>query len=203
MVEVREWWSARDSRERATIWRAATHVSSCAAHRTRCPCGACRPHTHARSGAGAAAPDGEDRESALSTVIANHTTSLHHPAHPLTLMAVREKQLAALRAMLGGDAAGGAAAPWKVLVYCQAGEQIIAPLLNVGQLRELGVTLHLRLAAPRDPVPGAYFSPWVWWQGGGFIRQGFVLCWKEEHRGGGERERDGERAKPKPTVLHV
>ena len=42
---------------------------------------------------------------------------------------------------------------WKVLVYDRACQDIIAPLMKVGQLRNLGVTLHLALRAERHPVP--------------------------------------------------
>lgn len=42
---------------------------------------------------------------------------------------------------------------WKVLVYDKAGQEVIAPLLKVGALRNLGVTLHLALHAEREAVP--------------------------------------------------
>lgn len=32
---------------------------------------------------------------------------------------------------------------WKILIYDQDGRDIISPLLNVGALRQKGVTLHL------------------------------------------------------------
>lgn len=34
---------------------------------------------------------------------------------------------------------------WKVLIYDQDGRDIISPLLNVGALRQKGVTLHLQV----------------------------------------------------------
>ena len=42
---------------------------------------------------------------------------------------------------------------WKVLVYDKHGQEIIAPLLNVGALRNLGVTLHLPLHSDRQALP--------------------------------------------------
>ncbi|CAJ1009553.1 putative Sec1 family [Leishmania naiffi] len=44
---------------------------------------------------------------------------------------------------------------WRLLIFDDWGRDIIAPLLKVGQLRELGVTLYLHIATERDPVPGA------------------------------------------------
>lgn len=32
---------------------------------------------------------------------------------------------------------------WKLLIYDRCGQDIISPLLNVKELRELGVTLHM------------------------------------------------------------
>lgn len=32
---------------------------------------------------------------------------------------------------------------WKVLIYDRVGQDILSPLLKVGELRDLGVTLHL------------------------------------------------------------
>jgi len=42
---------------------------------------------------------------------------------------------------------------WKVLVYDRFGQDIISPLLNVKELREHGVTLHLPLHSDRDQIP--------------------------------------------------
>lgn len=44
---------------------------------------------------------------------------------------------------------------WKVLLYDEVGRNVIAPLFKVRDLREMGVTLHMKLDAPREPVPGA------------------------------------------------
>ena len=43
---------------------------------------------------------------------------------------------------------------WKVLVYDEAGRDVIAPLLKVFELRDLGVTLHMMIDKQRQPVPG-------------------------------------------------
>jgi hypothetical protein len=42
---------------------------------------------------------------------------------------------------------------WKLLIYDSNGQDIISPLLNVKELRECGVTLHLRLHSDRDAIP--------------------------------------------------
>ncbi|KAG8342279.1 putative Sec1 family [Trypanosoma vivax] len=47
------------------------------------------------------------------------------------------------------------AVTWRLLVYDDVGRSIIAPLLRVGDLRELGVTLYMHIKQKRDPVPGA------------------------------------------------
>jgi hypothetical protein len=55
---------------------------------------------------------------------------------------------------------GKEASAWKVLVYDEFCRDVISPLLNVGALRELGVTLHLNLDTERlgvPDVPAVYF----------------------------------------------
>lgn len=57
------------------------------------------------------------------------------------MASLRERQLAAIRKMLGASphvAGAEMAGPpeWKVLVYDSAGQDILAPLLNVAALRE-------------------------------------------------------------------
>ena len=50
--------------------------------------------------------------------------------------------------------------PWKVLVYDRFCRDVISPLLNVGELRKQGVTLHLLLDSDREQiadVPAVYF----------------------------------------------
>ena len=42
---------------------------------------------------------------------------------------------------------------WKVLLLDSHTRAIISPLLTVKELRSLGVTLHLSLESPRDPIP--------------------------------------------------
>jgi hypothetical protein len=49
---------------------------------------------------------------------------------------------------------------WKVLIYDKMGQDIISPLLKVGDLRENGVTIHMPLYSERQPiqdVPAIYF----------------------------------------------
>uniref|UniRef100_A0A8C4WV75 Sec1 family domain containing 1 n=1 Tax=Eptatretus burgeri TaxID=7764 RepID=A0A8C4WV75_EPTBU len=73
------------------------------------------------------------------------------------MAAVREKQAAAVRRFLNMNVPVGKSASsepvWKVLVYDRAGQDVISPLLNVRELRELGVTLHLLLHSERDAIP--------------------------------------------------
>ncbi|XP_055339412.1 sec1 family domain-containing protein 1-like [Paramacrobiotus metropolitanus] len=73
---------------------------------------------------------------------------------------VLEKQAAALKRMLtistGSGTKSHAAAPepsWKILVYDNAGKDIISPILSVRDLQDLGVTLHLNLLSERDAIP--------------------------------------------------
>jgi len=42
---------------------------------------------------------------------------------------------------------------WKVLIYDDIGRDIIAPLLRVAELRQLGVTLHMSLSNRRQAIP--------------------------------------------------
>uniref|UniRef100_A0A915NS63 Uncharacterized protein n=1 Tax=Meloidogyne floridensis TaxID=298350 RepID=A0A915NS63_9BILA len=49
---------------------------------------------------------------------------------------------------------------WKLLIFDGYGQDIISPLLNVKQLREAGVTLHMHLNSQRETlpdVPAVYF----------------------------------------------
>lgn len=73
---------------------------------------------------------------------------------------LQEGQRAAIVRMLqlkagssSDDRRSEAVPQWKVLVYDRACQDIIAPLMKVGQLRNLGVTLHLALKSERHPVP--------------------------------------------------
>lgn len=71
---------------------------------------------------------------------------------------LKEKQLASLRHMVQLNDAGGAASNsndsvFSLLIYDRHGQDIIAPLLSVKQLRQMGVTLHLLLHSERGEVP--------------------------------------------------
>ncbi|KAJ1339844.1 hypothetical protein BSLG_005505 [Batrachochytrium salamandrivorans] len=49
---------------------------------------------------------------------------------------------------------------WKVLIYDKLGQDIISPLLHIGDLRERGVTVHMSIYSDRDPIadaPAIYF----------------------------------------------
>ena len=82
-------------------------------------------------------------------------------------MNLRERQKAAIGKMLtiqqnGGKSTGfkDLSDQWKVLVYDRDCMDIISPLLNIGELREYGVTLHMLLEGKRDPItdaPAVYF----------------------------------------------
>ncbi|GAB1600909.1 sec1 family domain-containing protein 1 [Argonauta hians] len=70
---------------------------------------------------------------------------------------LREKQTAALKRMLAFNNQPtkqvSAEPQWKVLVYDRFGQDIISPLLNIKELRDLGVTIHMLLHSDRDPIP--------------------------------------------------
>lgn len=73
-------------------------------------------------------------------------------------LSVRKRQRDALLRMLSACTAGADALEdnndvWKVLVYDSVGRDIIAPLLQVADLRAAGVTLHMMLHASRQPIP--------------------------------------------------
>jgi hypothetical protein len=76
----------------------------------------------------------------------------------LVSLDLKAAQSAALSRMLAfndepAGGGGGACPEWKVLVYDNAGSEVISPLLSVGDLRKLGVTLHMKLDAPREAIP--------------------------------------------------
>ena len=52
------------------------------------------------------------------------------------------------------SAAGDFSEQWKVLISDQDGRDIISPLLNVGALRQKGVTLHLQVGMSMGAAPG-------------------------------------------------
>ncbi|XP_018027037.1 sec1 family domain-containing protein 1 [Hyalella azteca] len=68
---------------------------------------------------------------------------------------LREKQLASLHNMiqLNSNSANSNETVFSVLIYDRHGQDIIAPLISVKQLRQLGVTLHLLLHSERGEVP--------------------------------------------------
>lgn len=74
---------------------------------------------------------------------------------------ILEDQRGSIRQMLSlGEASSGPTQTWKVLVFDKFCQDVIAPLLKVGALRNHGVTLHLNLHSERLPVsdvPCVYF----------------------------------------------
>ncbi|KAF2358375.1 Sec1-like protein [Trinorchestia longiramus] len=68
---------------------------------------------------------------------------------------LRDKQLASLHNMiqLNSSVSNSNETVFSILVYDRHGQDIIAPLLSVKQLRQLGVTLHLLLHSERGEVP--------------------------------------------------
>lgn len=71
---------------------------------------------------------------------------------------VQEEDPLAALARRDNDRSGGAAPPptvWRIVVFDDCGRDIIAPLMKVVDLRELGVTLYLHIDMERDAVQGA------------------------------------------------
>lgn len=72
-------------------------------------------------------------------------------------LTIREKQTIALKKMINLNAPVAKSTVmepvWKVLIYDRGGQDIISPLLKVGELRDFGITLHLLLHSDRDPIP--------------------------------------------------
>eukprot|EP00126_Sphaerothecum_destruens_P009719 Sdes_comp20567_c0_seq1m15439 len=69
---------------------------------------------------------------------------------------LRAKQIAALKVMFDlneGSKKNSMESTWKVLIYDRFGQDIISPLLKVGELRDAGITLHMLLHSDRDPIP--------------------------------------------------
>ena len=76
---------------------------------------------------------------------------------------IREWQKGAISRLLrlgkdfgDGESSGDGSAwsdEWKVLLLDAHTRAVISPLLTVRELRAMGVTLHLSLEAPRDPIP--------------------------------------------------
>jgi hypothetical protein len=42
---------------------------------------------------------------------------------------------------------------WKVLIYDKYGQDIISPILRLGELRSCGITLHMSIKSDRQPIP--------------------------------------------------
>ena len=79
-----------------------------------------------------------------------------------SLSSLREKQIQYISRMLtlgesfgAQDQAEDISEQWKILVYDTDCRDIISPLMNVGALRNRGVTLHLLLNSEREAVPDA------------------------------------------------
>jgi len=77
---------------------------------------------------------------------------------------IRDRQLSAIKCMLnfGKPITSKVSfeSEFKILIYDQVGQDIISPLLSVGDLHELGVTLYLQLNSHRSnvsDVPAVYF----------------------------------------------
>lgn len=77
---------------------------------------------------------------------------------------VQEQQRNAILRMLNlsesGEQSWGSAQTWKVLIFDKFCQDVVAPLLKIGGLRNHGVTLHLGLNSERLPVadvPAVYF----------------------------------------------
>eukprot|EP00127_Corallochytrium_limacisporum_P003969 Clim_evm18s156 gene=Clim_evmTU18s156 len=68
---------------------------------------------------------------------------------------IREKQKQAVLRMLNlhKPIKHGQEPVWKVLIFDRQGQDIISPLIKVGQLREMGVTLYLLIHGDREPIP--------------------------------------------------
>lgn len=74
-------------------------------------------------------------------------------------MSLRDKEVQILSRMLtlsgSSETAEDFTDQWKVLVYDQDCRDIISPLMNIGALRQKGVTLHMLLHSDREAVPDA------------------------------------------------
>jgi len=81
---------------------------------------------------------------------------------PIMSQSVLELQKASVLRMLNlnADQSAYAGQTWKVLIYDKFCQEVVAPLLKVGGLRNHGVTLHLNVNSERLPVadvPAVYF----------------------------------------------
>ncbi|KAL7042373.1 hypothetical protein ACKWTF_001115 [Chironomus riparius] len=73
------------------------------------------------------------------------------------MVSLRDKQINAIKQMLNLNqpiAKTLASEPvWKLLIYDRVGQDIISPLINIQELREMGCTLHIQLHSDRDSIP--------------------------------------------------
>ncbi|CAM4866718.1 unnamed protein product [Rotaria socialis] len=69
-------------------------------------------------------------------------------------LSLRDHHIAAIKQILNLNISPSATVDtaWKVLIYDELGQDIIAPLFTVKELHDLGVTLHLSLKSDREPV---------------------------------------------------
>lgn len=72
-----------------------------------------------------------------------------------TPTSLKSAQLSAIERMLflNKEAPANPSSQWKILIYDGPCRSIISPLLSVSELRSRGVTLHLLLNSPREPIP--------------------------------------------------
>ena len=67
-------------------------------------------------------------------------------------------------------------AGWKLLVYDQFGRDVLAPLLNVAELRRLGITLHLCVCIPRPASTTVHASVLVLARRVHYLYRVFISC---------------------------
>jgi len=73
---------------------------------------------------------------------------------------IRERQIETLKRMLRLNSQDSEEYWWKILIYDDYCQDILSPLFPVEELRRQGITLHLSLHKPRQPVsdaPAVYF----------------------------------------------
>ncbi|KAJ3374060.1 Vesicle trafficking between the ER and Golgi [Allomyces arbusculus] len=107
----------------------------------------------------------------LAANVADVTGSPGTPATMPTAPSLRTATRTALLKMLALDddadpSTNSTTAPvvtagqWKVLILDSEGRDVLTPVLNLSDLRDAGVTVHMSLGAPRQPlrdVPAVYF----------------------------------------------
>ncbi|GIX64462.1 Sec1 family protein, putative [Babesia caballi] len=73
-------------------------------------------------------------------------------------MDLQSLQLKAVSEMLqlsgDDDTDGQQLKTWKVLIYDDEARKLLSPILKVGELRSLGVTLNMAIGERREPIPG-------------------------------------------------